>query len=129
MNSNSKNVKILLIDDELPILRILSSFLEDHDYTVYCVTSGEDALLHPETINCSIAIVDMRMDGMDGEQTMLKLREINHTIKFIIHTGSSEYYINDALLKLGIEEEFFFKKPVLNMMTFINAIKKLIPEV
>lgn len=124
----NSEIKILLIDDEAPILRILASFLEDHDYQIFSATSGEMALSLEESNNCHIAIVDMRMDGIDGEQTMIKLRERNPYLKFIIHTGSSEYYINEPLKKLGIKEKYFFKKPVLNMNVFLNAIDNLLNE-
>lgn len=124
---NSK-IKILLIDDEIPILRILTSFLEDLEYAVTSATSGEMAIEQEKKSHNHIAIVDMRMDGIDGEETMIKLRTINPQLKFIVHTGSSEYYINDELKKIGIKEEFFFKKPVLNMESFVIAINKILKE-
>lgn len=125
---NNSNIKILIIDDEIPILRILTSFLEDLEYVVSTATSGEMAIEKEKVLQNDIAIVDMRMDGMDGEETMIKLREINPNIRFIVHTGSSEFYINDELKKVGIKQEYFFKKPVLNMEIFVTTINKILKE-
>lgn len=122
----NSNITIILIDDEVAILRILSSFLEDHDYNVFSYTTGNDAIMQQDSTKADVAIVDMRMDGLNGEETMLELFKVNPDIKFIVHTGSSEYYLNDNLKNLGVTEEYFFKKPVLNMQDFIIAINKLI---
>lgn len=58
------NQKILVLDDEPNIRETLGAYLDDCGYSVLSVESGEEALLALNEV--CVAIVDIRLKGMDG---------------------------------------------------------------
>jgi len=122
---NREDIKVAIIDDEEIIRRNLSSWLEDYDYEVCEANSGTSAIESEECITSQVAIVDMRMDGLNGNQTILALHKINSNMKFILHTGSTDYNIPLELRDIGITDEYIIFKPVLQMVRFCEKIDTL----
>lgn len=122
---NSDATHILVLDDEMSIRESLSDFLEDFDYNVFSAETAETAL---ELLNDNIvhvAIVDMRLPGIDGNAFIVQAHKISPKTKFIIHTGSVNYHMSTEVRDVGVQEEFVFLKPIGNLMTFVDAIAKL----
>ncbi|MFC1884954.1 response regulator [Thermodesulfobacteriota bacterium] len=74
----------------------------------------------------NVAIVDLRLPGMDGDTMIQKANEIQPSLNFIIHTGSTTIKISEPLTKVGIKPEQVFLKPVKDVFQFVKAIKKLV---
>jgi two-component system response regulator AtoC len=80
-----ENAKILLVDDELGMLRYIKTLLEVDDYKVETATTGEEAVervqkgLHP-----SLVLLDLLMPGIDGLQTLEQLRQIQPNLKVVM---------------------------------------------
>lgn len=75
--------KLLVVDDEEEICRMLKEYFSMLDYVVYTATSGEEAL---QNINQSpdLIILDVNMPGMDGFELCQKIRaEVNVPILFL----------------------------------------------
>lgn len=66
--------RILIADDERTIRRILCTLLADAGYEVLAVASGEEALQRSPAFRPELALLDLRLGGMDGVQTMDALR-------------------------------------------------------
>ncbi len=58
--------RVLLVDDDSSLLRLLSMRLSAAGYRVQAVESGEQALAHFPLFQPDLVITDLRMDGMDG---------------------------------------------------------------
>ncbi len=58
--------KILLVDDDASLLRLLSMRLKAADFTVVTAASGRQALARLPTFQPQVIITDLRMEGMDG---------------------------------------------------------------
>ena len=94
---------ILIIEDELSLLRLIGKVLERHGFRVMSFNSGNDALLAPEKVlrNAKLALVDDFMPGIDGLETIEALRRLNPTITTVIMTGyPEEYHSKNPLWKL-----------------------------
>jgi len=128
-----KKLNILLVDDDLTILNNLAAYLEDEDYNVIKAHSAEEALdfinkrlkAGSKVIDRIIAIVDIRLPGLNGNELIEKCLRISPDIKFIIHTGSTDYKIPDNLKTLTVISNNIFRKPVYNMNDFVQEIQKL----
>ena len=59
-------IKILLVDDERELLKIMSKVLMKKGYEVECAENGNDALKMLENNNFSIVLTDLMMPGMSG---------------------------------------------------------------
>jgi hypothetical protein len=62
---------------------------------------------------------------MNGDATIRALHEVCPDLKFIIHTGSTDYSIPDDLRAMGIDERQFFAKPLLDMTPISETIAAL----
>ncbi len=91
---------ILIVDDELPNLAVLGSFLEG-DYTVIEAGSGDEALTIAQSTPIDVVVCDQRMPGMTGVELLHNLREAGIDAPGIILTGYTDTpaliaAINDA---------------------------------
>lgn len=117
--------RILILDDDDIIRESLKDYLEDEGFSVKGFADGEDALDYLKTESFNIAIVDMRLPGIDGNSFILKASKVSKDMKFIIHTGSSNYSLTDDIADLGISEEHIYIKPVGDMGLIVNGILKI----
>jgi CheY-like chemotaxis protein len=98
--------RVLVVDDEAAILRIIGTSLRLMGYDVISTGSGKDALKLSETENPDIMLLDIFMPGMDGLEVLGTLRKTSKipVIVFSAHSSSRE----DAL-RLGADD--FVSKP------------------
>jgi len=120
------NVKVFIVDDESVVCSNVAAFLEDEGFTVFSALSGEEALDFLLKKNIDVAIVDMRLPGIDGDTFILKAHEIQPVLKFLIHTGSTNYFVSKSLEEIGVKNEHIFRKPLVDMSVLTKGILKLL---
>jgi DNA-binding NarL/FixJ family response regulator len=118
------SARVLVVDDEPLIVTGLRVFLEDEGMLVDSAGSGEEAVDIARN-DCDVCIMDLRLPGMNGDNTIRALHKICPDLKFIIHTGSTDYSIPDDLRALGIDESLFFAKPLLDMLPLAETVAAL----
>lgn len=123
-----ENAKILILDDENAIKENLVLFLEDENFLVSSVDSAEKGL---ELLNngkkFNVGIIDIRLPQMSGDEFILQAHKISPDMKFIIHTGSMNFELNDSELEtIGLTCKDVFKKPVVDINALITRIKEII---
>ncbi|HKJ87756.1 MAG TPA: sigma 54-interacting transcriptional regulator, partial [Gammaproteobacteria bacterium] len=79
--------RILLVDDDPGLLRLLSIRLKSGGYHVAAVESGHEALANLAAVRPDVVITDLRMDGMDGMALFDNIRERHPTLPVIILTA------------------------------------------
>ncbi len=87
MDNDSIKYRILIVDDDINVLNSLADYFED-DYqvlTASCGWEGIDIASNQHDITC--AILDIKMEGMDGIETGRQLNEIIPFTPVIFHTG------------------------------------------
>ena len=105
-----KKILVLLIDDEEELIEYLSKRLLKEGFTVRAVTSGKAALEAVDEEDFDVAVVDLKMPGMDGIETQEKLKELSPFLQTVILTGHGSF---QAALDSGKQDAFrFLKKPV-----------------
>lgn len=102
--------KVLLVDDEEQFLEVLSERLESRGLQVNSVTSGEDAITQVEDKNFDAIVVDLAMPGINGIETMKRIKEKRPDLEIIILTGQATVKTGIEAMKLGAED--FLEKPV-----------------
>lgn len=117
-----EDYRVLVVDDDEFVRLNLVVFLEDEGFEVLSASNGEEALEILKHKTVDVAVVDMRLPGMDGNAFILKANDIKPGIRFIIHTGSINYSIPDPLKNMGIKSEQVFLKPVAEMGLISEAI-------
>jgi len=81
--------RILLVDDDAAIVRAHTRALTNGGFDVVSAPSGEHAvqIMTHEVGRFAVAIVDLRMTGMDGLTTIKKLRTLDDDLQFVLCTG------------------------------------------
>ncbi len=82
-----RKIRILVVDDELRFLETLKKRLELRDFDVTAVTSGKDALDAAGKADFDLALVDLKMPGMTGEEVLDALKDRHPDIEVVILTG------------------------------------------
>lgn len=120
--SNRKQ-RILIVDDEESIRRSLRAYLEDEGYEVVDVGRGEDGLHALSQQPADVAIVDMRLPGMDGNAFVEQAHKLLPDMSFFIYTGSVGYKPPPNIQAIGIGEERVFKKPLGDIAKLVDALE------
>jgi len=125
--------KILLIEDEEPIRRVLIRILEEEnkDYEITQCEDGKSGLNTLKKEDFDLVLCDIKMPKMDGVEVLQKAREISVKVPFIMLTGHGNVSTAVEAMKLGAHD-FISKPPDLNrLLTAVrNAlqIKNLVYE-
>jgi DNA-binding NtrC family response regulator len=101
---------VLLVDDEEQFLDALSQRLQTRGLKVDAVTSGEDAVKQVEDQNFDAIVVDLAMPGIDGIETLRRIKEKRPDLEIIMLTGHATVKSGIEAMKLGAED--FLEKPV-----------------
>ena len=83
--------KILVVDDEENICRLYKEEFEDLGFAVTTAQDGATALAAMERDTFDLVTLDMRMKGMDGIETLRKMKEKNAQLPIIISSAYEEY--------------------------------------
>ena len=116
--------KILLVDDEEILLEVLQDFLEQAGFEVVTARSGEEAFSKFEAAlpEFDLIFTDVRMADGDGVYLLTEIRKISSEVPVILHTGFSDYAVED-LLEMGATR--VLHKPV-KMTALVQEVKKVI---
>jgi DNA-binding NtrC family response regulator len=125
--------KILLIEDEEPIRRVLSKILteENKGYDITESEDGKDGFLKLAKDDYDLVLCDIKMPKMDGIEVLQNIRENGINVPFIMLTGHGNISTAVEAMKAGAFD-FISKPPDLNrLLTSVrNAleIKNLVTE-
>ncbi|MBD7963072.1 response regulator transcription factor [Fictibacillus norfolkensis] len=80
---------ILIVDDDLNILKLIDTFLSEIGYKVYKAQDGLEALRILRHTSCELAVVDVMMPYMDGYNLTKEIRQ-NYDIPIILLTSKNQ---------------------------------------
>ncbi|QQG64996.1 response regulator [Desulfobulbus oligotrophicus] len=107
---NNMEAKVLLVDDEKEFLETLSNRLELRGLKVSAVTSGEQAVIEAKEQEYDAIVVDLSMPGIDGLETLRRIKADNPGAEIIMLTGHGSIKSGVEAMKLGATD--FLQKPV-----------------
>lgn len=102
--------KLLLVDDEEGIRKVLSISLSDSGYQVFTAETGEQALEIFQREAPPIVLTDIKMPGMDGIELLQKLKQQNPDTEVIMITGHGDMDL--AIKSLKYQAIDFVTKPI-----------------
>ncbi|MCD4721450.1 MAG: response regulator [Desulfobacula sp.] len=92
----------LLVDDEKPFIETLAQRLRQRGFTVDCAFSGVEALSQLENDKTiDVVVIDMKMPGLDGIETVKKLKKKHPLVEVIMLTGHSTILSAVEAIKFG----------------------------
>ena len=116
------SAKILLVDDEREFVAILTQRLTKRNYSVTFAHSGKDALVQlEEDKDIEVVILDVKMPGLDGIETLRRIRKKWPLIEVIMLTGNST--LDSAINAVKIGAYDYLQKPI-EMEQLVSKINK-----
>ena len=97
MSSN----KVLLVDDEKEFLETLAMRLKNRGLKVSAAETGEMAVERVQEESFDAILLDLAMPGMDGIETLKRLRELNPDSQVILLTGQATIKKATEAMRLG----------------------------
>jgi len=89
--------KVLVVDDEAPIRDLFIDLLKKENCTVNSVGTGEEALERIKSEDFDIVLLDIKLPGMSGLETLKQIRVLKPNLTVIMITGFG--YDDDLVLK------------------------------
>jgi len=119
--------KILIIEDEEPIRRVLVRILseEDSNFEIHEASDGMKGLDLIKNNSFDLILCDIKMPKVDGIELLQRTRKNNSTIPFIMLTGHGNIETAVESMKLGAYD-FISKPPDLNRL--INSVKNALEK-
>ena len=114
--------KILIIEDEEPIRRVLVRILneEDSNFEIHQASDGKKGLDLIKKESFDLVLCDIKMPKVDGIELLQRTRKTNLTLPFIMLTGHGNIETAVESMKLGAYD-FISKPPDLNRL--INSVR------
>lgn len=101
--------KIMLVDDEKDFVEMLSLRLKENEENVITAYNGQECLDTLEKTPVDVIILDVKMPGMDGIETLKKIKKQHPLVEVIMLTGHGTIQSAVEGMKLGAFD--FLLKP------------------
>ncbi len=120
--SKARVPTILIIDDEVNIRKALGRQLSRQGYQVLESGSGEEGLAIVKEQDVDLALVDLRMPGLSGQEVLTEMQANHPRVVCILITahGSAQA----AFLALNAGAYDYFEKPIMDQQRFFQVIRK-----
>ena len=93
--------KILVVDDEPEVRKLMEHFLTDRGYEVRLAENGRKGLAEVDTFKPHVVLLDMHMPEMDGLETLKQLAARAPGLPVIMVTVNEDVQTTSRLLQLG----------------------------
>ena len=120
MNKES-DIKVLLIDDEETLLEYLAKRLLREGFMVKATFSGEEALGVASNENFDVAVVDLKMPGIDGVETQKRLKKVQPFLQCIVLTAHGSI---ESALESGQKDAFQYLLKPIDYDSLVVAIRE-----
>ncbi len=94
--------KILVVDDQLGVRRLLYETFRENQHDVKMAANGMEALELAKTFNPDLILMDMKMPGMSGIETLRQMRAMNLMTQVILMTAYGDLHNMTQAEELGI---------------------------
>jgi CheY-like chemotaxis protein len=101
--------RILVVDDEPPIVDMLRDLLVELGYTVATAGHGAEALQLVPELKPDVVLLDLQMPGMSGLQVLDQLRRDHPGLPVVIVTGNTDVDVARSTLARGAFD--YLRKP------------------
>ena len=96
--ANVSNPTVLLVDDDVGILKAISRILAPDFAVVAAVTNGRQAIEHVRQCDPDVVVLDLSMPGLNGFETAVELKRIGSVAKILVLTSyCSDEYVHEAI--------------------------------
>lgn len=118
-------IKLLLVDDEERFVEVLSNRLSRRDIDVTKAFSGAEGIQALRKVDFDVALLDLKMEDMDGLEVLKVFKKMYSKMKVIILTGHESEHTAQEGMKYGA---FAYLSKPCDFEEILQTIKKSISE-
>ena len=104
-----KHARILIVDDDESIGKVLATILEDEGYTVDIAENGKKAIKKSKEEFYNLALIDIRLPDMEGIELLTRMKDTTPKMRKIIITGYPS--IQNAIEAVNRGADAYLVKP------------------
>ena len=104
-----ESTRILVVDDDESIRRVLTTILEEEGYAVDTVKNGKEAIKKSKTKFYNLGLIDIRLPDMEGTKLLTSMRDTTPKMRKIIITGYPS--VQNAIEALNKDADAYIMKP------------------
>jgi len=123
--SNSFNDKILVVDDDATMRRLLSKILLDEQYDVFVAENGIEAIHIFAQENIELVLTDIRMQESGGIELLKHIKENSPDVEVILITGHGSFDTAKEALHLGAYD--YITKPF-ELSKLLHSVRRALSE-
>jgi len=124
--SDTRAAKVLLADDEVSFVETMSKRLNVRNFDVLTASDGDQALEQIEKFaDIEVVVLDIRMPGKDGIQTLAEIKQKNPLVQVIMLTGHGDVMLAVESMKSGAFD--YLTKPC-DISQLVSAIEAAASE-
>ncbi len=101
-------VRALVVDDEPPLVRLVTSYLERDGFQVQVAGDGEQAVELARTFQPEVIVLDLMLPGVDGIEACRRIRTFSDAYIVMLTARAEEV---DKLVGLGVGADDYLTKP------------------
>ena len=124
-DATAANQLVLVVDDEASIRRSLEGVLKDEGFSVVLAEDGESAIRILMNTRPALVLLDIWMPGMDGLETLRKIKEIHQDLPVVMISGHATISTAVAATRLGAMD--FLEKP-LDLSGTIQLVRRVLNQ-
>jgi DNA-binding NtrC family response regulator len=124
-NNNEKQIKVLLVDDEISFVEVLFKRLSRRNIDVTKAFSGTEGIQALRREDFDVAILDLKMEDLDGMEVLKIFKKMYAKMEVIILTGHESEQSAQEGLKYGA---FAYLTKPCDFEHLFDTIKKAVSD-
>ncbi|MBI1938974.1 MAG: response regulator [Ignavibacteriales bacterium] len=117
--------KILIVDDDKDMSKIISTILKQEGYRIFKASSGEEAITQICSKNYNLIILDYKLPNKNGIEVLEEIRNMDLSINVIMISAYGNNFIKSKAKEFGVHQ--FLDKPF-NLNKLLNAVKNTLSK-
>jgi DNA-binding response OmpR family regulator len=107
-DGGSAGYRALVVDDEVPLAKVVASYLEREHFEVSIAHNGQDAVRLAREIDPDIVVLDLALPGIDGLEACRQLRTFSDAYVVMLTARDTEM---DTIIGLSVGADDYVTKP------------------
>jgi CheY-like chemotaxis protein len=114
----------LIVDDDEPMRKLLNLALTQHGFQVHQAAEGREAITLFERLaeEIDVVVLDVRMPGCGGPETLAALRRLNPNVRAVFVTGYTGDIEEEDLLAQGAARVFYKPFPLIEFAEYLQRL-------